>query len=652
MHIDKPEKGLNSYEPTLRTYLDGERFEPLLPGEVLIGREATPEELKKLAADVRWLLFGQDADITYAIAASAGGYTEWLLSMNKQFCALLDDMNNRCGATSNAIDSAISNGISPGSIRTWATMPGAEAVNSAFTAFNALMNKGYRNLREGQEQWVAILTTLQNAVGAVDKVFKTGLATVGSVAAGYALSKLAFGSGTATVAPSPTMLTTQFINEDVSQAVRLMYQANGVKRVKFDGVAKLAAKRAKQYRKVIMNNRAKRDTAVASYGGTEIALHGSQAKDVLLDAAVEAQLRDHLLLCSAVPCQPGTVDAYMYGDLLANDVLKDASLHRAFNLKFRHPDDEEYYWEYDPADFEIDYSESPYDDYTDSGTADSGVDFGNDYLEYPGDTPETNSSGWDLNDFLSGAAELGKAGLEIWRTVQEVKNSGVAAPQPAPSTGQSSASRFGTPLGVFTWLNNRVVAIPASSVAEYRARANAIIAQFLNDSRLIANSSTEFPFYTATPPFPRNTIVRFSDRAVGVGSTRKKALISYLSANPAYKRTTKSLDHANCNSIFDKKGGVAPSGEFYRSGLLQAVLTDLPAKTYGQIDVGQLPYRIEINRNYVDSRAKVSFVHETLHAITELLKLGLSHEELHALSVFVTSEVLPGYLALEKRLGQ
>jgi len=84
--------------------------------------------------------------------------------------------------------------------------------------------------------------------------------------------------------------------------------------------------------------------------------------------------------------------------------------------------------------------------------------------------------------------------------------------------------------------------------------------------------------------------------------------------------------------------------------MLIGELADLPSKVYGQINVSQMPYRIQINRNMVDSRAKVSFVHETLHAITELLKLGLSHEQLHALSIFITSEVLPGYLALENKL--
>jgi hypothetical protein len=85
-----------------------------------------------------------------------------------------------------------------------------------------------------------------------------------------------------------------------------------------------------------------------------------------------------------------------------------------------------------------------------------------------------------------------------------------------------------------------------------------------------------------------------------------------------------------------------PAGEFFKSSWVTASLTDLPEGTYGMVRTGKRPFEVSINRNVELPRAQVSFAHEMMHVLDDLLKLNISHEQIHHIAVMLVGEVLPG----------
>ena len=55
---------------------------------------------------------------------------------------------------------------------------------------------------------------------------------------------------------------------------------------------------------------------------------------------------------------------------------------------------------------------------------------------------------------------------------------------------------------------------------------------------------------------------------------------------------------------------------------------------------------MSINRNVALPRAQVSYAHEMMHALDDLLKLNLSHDQVHSAATMLVGEVLPGLNAL------
>jgi hypothetical protein len=95
-----------------------------------------------------------------------------------------------------------------------------------------------------------------------------------------------------------------------------------------------------------------------------------------------------------------------------------------------------------------------------------------------------------------------------------------------------------------------------------------------------------------------------------------------------------------------------PTGTFFNSTWFTAQLASMPDDVYGEIEVDQLPYRVTINNKNVASRAEQAFVHEMMHAVNEIFKLGLSHDQVHAVGTFMFSETLPAFMALQAMLQQ
>jgi len=100
---------------------------------------------------------------------------------------------------------------------------------------------------------------------------------------------------------------------------------------------------------------------------------------------------------------------------------------------------------------------------------------------------------------------------------------------------------------------------------------------------------------------------------------------------------TRMCTHCDASSVLS-----APmSGIFYSTPWFSAELTDLPSGVYGMINTDKKPFRIRLNRNVPFPRMMVSAAHETLHAMADLYKLNVSHDQIHGLAFFLVDNVIP-----------
>jgi len=100
---------------------------------------------------------------------------------------------------------------------------------------------------------------------------------------------------------------------------------------------------------------------------------------------------------------------------------------------------------------------------------------------------------------------------------------------------------------------------------------------------------------------------------------------------------TRMCTHCDVNSPLS----TPMSGIFYSTPWFSAELTDLPSGVYGMINTEKKPFRIRLNRNVPFPRMMVSAAHETLHAMADLYKLNVSHDQIHGLAFFLVDNVIP-----------
>lgn len=96
--------------------------------------------------------------------------------------------------------------------------------------------------------------------------------------------------------------------------------------------------------------------------------------------------------------------------------------------------------------------------------------------------------------------------------------------------------------------------------------------------------------------------------------------------------------------------GSIPSGEFYRSPLVVARVSSEPLAYFGEVDLGTRPFSVTIGGNTGEGRAVVTLAHEFAHIADKLYKLGLTHEQVHALGIFTAENVFPAYEAWSRHL--
>lgn len=93
------------------------------------------------------------------------------------------------------------------------------------------------------------------------------------------------------------------------------------------------------------------------------------------------------------------------------------------------------------------------------------------------------------------------------------------------------------------------------------------------------------------------------------------------------------------------------TGQIARSRLLDVRFGPLERDVHGETNLGTLPFSVTISPETSEGRGAVSLAHELVHVMDKLYKLNLTHEQVHALGIFLTTEVVPVFKALEDKFG-
>jgi hypothetical protein len=93
---------------------------------------------------------------------------------------------------------------------------------------------------------------------------------------------------------------------------------------------------------------------------------------------------------------------------------------------------------------------------------------------------------------------------------------------------------------------------------------------------------------------------------------------------------------------------VRASGEqpIYRSSWLDVSEVDLGDGVYGETDLDTRPFEVRINPNQVLPRKQVALAHEGVHVMSELLKIPMTHDQVHSAAVFLSGDVVPAIQSL------
>jgi len=120
----------------------------------------------------------------------------------------------------------------------------------------------------------------------------------------------------------------------------------------------------------------------------------------------------------------------------------------------------------------------------------------------------------------------------------------------------------------------------------------------------------------------------------------------------AYYRAPADGLCSGCGARSSDFSGNLPIGEFYRSNLLTArVSRDLGHNVFGEIRLSSLPFPIQVSGQTSDPRARIALAHEVVHAADRLLKIGMSHDQVHHMGVLMATEGLPLLKAYERHIG-
>jgi hypothetical protein len=117
----------------------------------------------------------------------------------------------------------------------------------------------------------------------------------------------------------------------------------------------------------------------------------------------------------------------------------------------------------------------------------------------------------------------------------------------------------------------------------------------------------------------------------------------------ATDRKPACCDYAAKSLVLGEFDGSLKAGEFFRSGTVVASVAPTKKGYFGVVQLGSLPFRIEISNGIGKGRGAIALAHEFAHVADRVLKLNMKHEQVHHLGHFIATEVVPGMNAFNAR---
>lgn len=136
-------------------------------------------------------------------------------------------------------------------------------------------------------------------------------------------------------------------------------------------------------------------------------------------------------------------------------------------------------------------------------------------------------------------------------------------------------------------------------------------------------------------------------RAIGVGSE----LLRQTKDSRVMHDARCVCDACAGPDAFERKEAAVTADSFYVTPTTTSSLVHLPEGEYGRTYLDERPFRVEISARATIERQRLALVHELLHVYDEVHKLGITHDQLHGLSYYILSEVMPGIAKLEDVAG-
>jgi len=154
-----------------------------------------------------------------------------------------------------------------------------------------------------------------------------------------------------------------------------------------------------------------------------------------------------------------------------------------------------------------------------------------------------------------------------------------------------------------------------------------------------------------------DSAAEYGDHVLTTGNPPPRRYRGYHNANPSRLRQRKYDECTRCTDSTPERqnysfwrDGALKEGEIYRSNMMRIGVGTLPIGVHGETIIDQLPFDITISRDQVPARAQIALSHEVAHVMDETYKMGLTHEQVHDMGVFLTTEGLPALSALSDKL--
>jgi len=94
------------------------------------------------------------------------------------------------------------------------------------------------------------------------------------------------------------------------------------------------------------------------------------------------------------------------------------------------------------------------------------------------------------------------------------------------------------------------------------------------------------------------------------------------------------------------------TGVIYSSPLVTAQFKALDHGVHGMTILDSTPFQVYVSPDTSSGRGRIALIHEMIHIMDKLYKLNLTHDQIVAMAVFTTQELLPAIAGFDRKLNQ